>query len=378
MTIESRSNTTVEFAMPSRRFLSAATSSKMELDGDDIDDRDFDSAEQDSKSEGETNFSRDTKSEDGSKSASSSEKDTTARLFPRKKKGEKFSLKGKDRKEVIVDETALRSLFHCSMLDAAKELAISVTSLKRLCRTFGIYRWPYTRKRQITPQARRNDSTPSSGDHEQYYNEKGRQEKERATGDVSEAGDPNFPAAGCDFTVVGNSTSSSTTGPSKTLLGDLSSDHSQQLEPSGAPIGFHSTTTIRPLTHHYIHLHNINQFNSQFAAKTILQAKSGKARLESSLPDDVAAMTTAPAPPQSPHNSETAGTFRTSGGVHDSATPRTIPEGLSLLIISSPPAKACIIELSSFLNLGKQAQIELLSLLLSLTRQQLLLRQQQQ
>jgi AraC-like DNA-binding protein len=46
----------------------------------------------------------------------------------------------------------LSCLFGCSINDAAKKLQVSETYLKRLCRTFGIARWPYRRIKSLQEQ----------------------------------------------------------------------------------------------------------------------------------------------------------------------------------------------------------------------------------
>jgi len=51
----------------------------------------------------------------------------------------------KGRPPVKVDEVALRLLFGVPQPMAAKELGISLTALKQICRRLGVVRWPYQR-----------------------------------------------------------------------------------------------------------------------------------------------------------------------------------------------------------------------------------------
>jgi len=51
----------------------------------------------------------------------------------------------KGRPPVKVDEGAMRLLFGVPQPLAAKELGISLTALKQICRKLGVVRWPYQR-----------------------------------------------------------------------------------------------------------------------------------------------------------------------------------------------------------------------------------------
>ena len=66
------------------------------------------------------------------------------RLFPRRKLiGGEIPEKG--RAPLKVDMAAIQALFGRPQSDAAKEIGISLTALKQICRKLGIQRWPYQR-----------------------------------------------------------------------------------------------------------------------------------------------------------------------------------------------------------------------------------------
>eukprot|EP00286_Rhodomonas_abbreviata_P007311 CAMPEP_0181343160 /NCGR_PEP_ID=MMETSP1101-20121128/31430_1 /TAXON_ID=46948 /ORGANISM="Rhodomonas abbreviata, Strain Caron Lab Isolate" /LENGTH=391 /DNA_ID=CAMNT_0023454755 /DNA_START=115 /DNA_END=1290 /DNA_ORIENTATION=+ len=70
----------------------------------------------------------------------------TVRLCPRKQPETCSSSKG-GKRELFFNEATIRGLFHLSINDAALELGVGATSLKRVCRRLGIRKWPYRRAR---------------------------------------------------------------------------------------------------------------------------------------------------------------------------------------------------------------------------------------
>lgn len=55
----------------------------------------------------------------------------------------------KDTREVNFTLEQLQELFHLKQTDAAKELGIGQTALKRICRKYGIDRWPFRQIKAI-------------------------------------------------------------------------------------------------------------------------------------------------------------------------------------------------------------------------------------
>ena len=77
-------------------------------------------------------------------------------LYPRRKPysvPEEGSVPGKRLKPVRIDHSTVLSLGHLPQPDAAKQLGISLTSLKHVCRKLDIERWPY----QKTQKGNRSD-----------------------------------------------------------------------------------------------------------------------------------------------------------------------------------------------------------------------------
>jgi len=67
----------------------------------------------------------------------------------------------KGRPSVKVDEGAMRLLFGVPQPLAAKELGISLTALKQICRKLGVERWPYQRGGQLPAPMVRQLRAPS-------------------------------------------------------------------------------------------------------------------------------------------------------------------------------------------------------------------------
>mmetsp|Transcript_51542 Transcript_51542/g.104898 ORF Transcript_51542/g.104898 Transcript_51542/m.104898 type:complete len:241 (-) Transcript_51542:75-797(-) len=65
-----------------------------------------------------------------------------AKVFTRRKAGQSHTgrLPGKD--ALVLDYDAIVPLFHLSQRQASQELGIGLSTMKRLCRKFGIQRWP--------------------------------------------------------------------------------------------------------------------------------------------------------------------------------------------------------------------------------------------
>mmetsp|Transcript_59737 Transcript_59737/g.122565 ORF Transcript_59737/g.122565 Transcript_59737/m.122565 type:complete len:296 (-) Transcript_59737:46-933(-) len=83
---------------------------------------------------------------------------TKVDLYPRRKKGEE---RREVDKQVVIDEKALRSLFHLRLKDAAAHLGICQNSVKTACRKLGIERWPYENERV---RKRKLDGGKDNGD----------------------------------------------------------------------------------------------------------------------------------------------------------------------------------------------------------------------
>ena len=67
-------------------------------------------------------------------------------LFPRRKAGSKdASPPAKGRAPILVSYQAIASFFGQPQNDAARQLGISLTTLKQVCRKLGLTRWPYMR-----------------------------------------------------------------------------------------------------------------------------------------------------------------------------------------------------------------------------------------
>ena len=71
------------------------------------------------------------------------------RIFPRRKLGEESSLAPKkNRSPVCFDIDTIGVYFDVPQSDAAKNLGISLTALKQVCRKLGLTRWPYVRPKK--------------------------------------------------------------------------------------------------------------------------------------------------------------------------------------------------------------------------------------
>lgn len=82
------------------------------------------------------------------------------RIFPRRKVGEESALAPKkNRSPVCFDINSVSPFFDVPQSDAAKNLGISLTALKQVCRKLGLSRWPYVRPKK---NKMRGVGTPSS------------------------------------------------------------------------------------------------------------------------------------------------------------------------------------------------------------------------
>ena len=98
--------------------------------------------------------------------------DDEVSLFPRRKAGQAAERKAKKGEEqeagpVCFDRKSIEALFGKPQSEAAHELGIALTTLKRLCRNMGIERWPYQRWPQ--PVRNRPPATRSCDDDEADY-----------------------------------------------------------------------------------------------------------------------------------------------------------------------------------------------------------------
>ena len=98
--------------------------------------------------------------------------DDEVSLFPRRKAGQAAERKAKKGDEpvagpVCFDRKSIEALFGKPQSEAAHELGIALTTLKRLCRNMGIERWPYQRWPQ--PVRNRPPATRSCDDDEADY-----------------------------------------------------------------------------------------------------------------------------------------------------------------------------------------------------------------
>lgn len=80
--------------------------------------------------------------------ASQSAESMQVRLFPRRKAGELGNSPPRGRAPLKVDRHAIQSLFDRPEGEAAKQIGISITAMKQLCRKLGIERWPYRRQKK--------------------------------------------------------------------------------------------------------------------------------------------------------------------------------------------------------------------------------------
>eukprot|EP00961_Rhodomonas_salina_P213410 2882183-Rhodomonas_salina.1 len=64
-------------------------------------------------------------------------------LYPRKKQN--VLSPEPNRKVLTINKARIESMFHMPIKDAADQLDICVTSLKRVCRSLGINKWPYVK-----------------------------------------------------------------------------------------------------------------------------------------------------------------------------------------------------------------------------------------
>ena len=90
-------------------------------------------------------------------------------LFPRRKQGAPGAQRGSPRSQqpVKLDYQTIQALFGMPQPNAARMLGIALTTLKQVCRRFGIARWPYTRTFYDTGRARQ--SSPVDGSACSYF-----------------------------------------------------------------------------------------------------------------------------------------------------------------------------------------------------------------
>jgi hypothetical protein len=80
-------------------------------------------------------------------------------LFPRRKAGSKdASPPAKGRAPILVSYQAIASFFGQPQNDAARQLGISLTTLKQVCRKLGLTRWPYMRPCKSAPAKRMREA----------------------------------------------------------------------------------------------------------------------------------------------------------------------------------------------------------------------------
>jgi hypothetical protein len=141
------------------------------------------------------------------------------RLFPRRKLiGGEIPEKG--RAPLKVDMAAIQALFGRPQSDAAKEIGISLTALKQICRKLGIQRWPYQRLCKSGRKSAKPASATScvAGPHRVASNrnadEDHMSESEASTADAESADDE--PCVNVD------ASSAADTPPSAAALGGAS------------------------------------------------------------------------------------------------------------------------------------------------------------
>jgi len=88
--------------------------------------------------------------------------DTQVRLFPRRKLGGGQAPE-KGRAPLRVDNDQIRSMFSRPQACAAKELGISLTALKQICRKLSIVRWPYRRPKLGAKREARSSGAVARG-----------------------------------------------------------------------------------------------------------------------------------------------------------------------------------------------------------------------
>jgi hypothetical protein len=151
------------------------------------------------------------------------------RLFPRRKLiGGEIPEKG--RAPLKVDMSAIQALFCRPQSDAAKEIGISLTALKQICRKLGIQRWPYQRLcksgRKYAKPASAADTPPSARSPTSSVAEPHRVASNRNADDdhVSESEASTADAESADDEPSGNvdASSAADTPPSAAALGGAS------------------------------------------------------------------------------------------------------------------------------------------------------------
>eukprot|EP00961_Rhodomonas_salina_P112178 1509907-Rhodomonas_salina.1 len=76
---------------------------------------------------------------------------TKITLFPRRKQGDAKPRHGDSLgcKQLCLEKSTIEDLFHLPIEDAAERLDVSKTTLKKVCRSFGIDKWPYVRVKKV-------------------------------------------------------------------------------------------------------------------------------------------------------------------------------------------------------------------------------------
>ena len=73
-------------------------------------------------------------------------------FFPRRKDGEEFD--GRLTRQINVSYEDLEALFHLPLKDAAREINLCATTVKKACRSFGMEEWPFRKGQTQAPVAR--------------------------------------------------------------------------------------------------------------------------------------------------------------------------------------------------------------------------------
>ena len=115
----------------------------------------------------------------------------TVRLFPRRKMNdnvrESHGYNQRERQPHLFDASAIADYFCFVQSDAARQLGISVTTLKKVCRKVGIERWPGPRRRCYRETRSWNDAhvqsnsnpAPNSARHTSAHKSHGKNQQHR-------------------------------------------------------------------------------------------------------------------------------------------------------------------------------------------------------
>ena len=169
------------------------------------------------------------------------------RIFPRRKLGEESSLAPKkNRSPVCFDMETIGVYFDVPQSDAAKNLGISLTALKQVCRKLGLSRWPYVRpkkskgKGQVAPGA-----TPAAAT--------------TVTTDVGDAGGDSSEREDDCMSSAGSTTSYSSAETTRASSGGLQGPHANAHNPeevcstiSQQPCEADAVASARPALPHVV------------------------------------------------------------------------------------------------------------------------------